>query len=94
MNSNEELYVAEGERSGFGRAGSVFARTEKKKESKADHIGNGAVGDRSSGKGDLHDAKEDLNRDGFYAIGRWVLLLVVTNLAGNSEIHDLSLIHI
>jgi hypothetical protein len=39
--ANEELDIGESERSGVGRSGGVFARTEEEEEGQRNHVGNG-----------------------------------------------------
>ena len=74
--ADSKLDVTEAEGGGLAGGDRVFTRTKEIKERDAAHVGNGEVTGCRGSMCDGHDATEDLDWDGFDAIGRRIFLLV------------------
>jgi hypothetical protein len=77
MKANKKLDIAEPKWRSLQPVACIFAWSEKKKESKSDHVGDckvvGCVGDQRSG----HDVANDVHRNGLDLVGRGILSSVV-----------------
>lgn len=87
ISSNKELDIAEAKRRRLGLGAGVFARTEKEKEGKGNHVGNCKIVDRICNQGGSHDMPNNIHRDRFYPVRRWILLAVEGELAFKPEIN-------
>ena len=87
MRTDEELDVAQGERSSVGGAAGVLAGAEEVEEGDDGHIGNGLEGGIVGLRGsDAEGVVDEANRDGFYPIRWGVGLGVRAELALEAEV--------
>ena len=74
--------VAEAKGNGVCGADGVFAGSQEKEKTKGGHVADGVVANGVRGKGNSEGLRDDGDRDGFDAFGRWVGFGVGAELTG------------
>ena len=87
LTTNGKADVTEAERGSVGLGTGIFTRAKKEEKGDADHVGYGEVCNGEAGQGCKHDVLEDSDRNGLYSVGGRILLLVVSELSLETEIH-------